>query len=129
MSGIVQRYLAYTETERDKRLPALDGARVLFVLFVGAYHIWQQSWLTPVIRISGHIISLDPLLRSGYLWVDAMLLLSGFLLYWPCTEAVEDGRPLPAIGAFYKRRLLRIVPSYYLCVLLMLFLVALPNGS
>ena len=35
MSGLVQRYLAYTETERDKRLPALDGARVLFVLFVG----------------------------------------------------------------------------------------------
>lgn len=129
MSGIVRRYLAYTETERDKRLPALDGARVLFVLFVGAYHIWQQSWLTPVIRLAGHTVSLDPLLRSGYLWVDAMLLLSGFLLYWPCSEAAEDGRPLPAIGAFYKRRLLRIVPSYYLCVLVMLFLVALPNGS
>ena len=129
MSSLKQRFEAYTETERDGRLPTLDGARALFVFFVAAFHIWQQSWLTPVITVWGQHVSLDPLLRSGYIWVDAMLLLSGFLLYWPYAEAAESGKPLPRVLPFYKRRLLRIVPSYYLCVWIMLIFVALPHGS
>jgi len=129
MSSLKDRYIAYTETERAGRLPALDGARALFVLVVAAFHIWQQSWLTPYLTLGNWSLSLDPLLRSGYMWVDAMLLLSGFLLYWPYAEAEENGRPLPSIGKFYLRRVLRIVPSYYLCVLIMLVFVALPKGS
>lgn len=129
MNRLTQNYQLYTQTERDGRLPALDGARALFVLFVGCYHIWQQSWLTPNISIFGYYTSLDPWLRSGYIWVDAMLLLSGFLLYLPHAEAAENGGKTPSIWQFYKKRLLRIVPSYYLCVLIMLIFVALPGGS
>ena len=129
MNRLTQKYQLYTQTERDGRLPALDGARALFVLFVGCYHIWQQSWLTPNISIFGYYTSLDPWLRSGYIWVDAMLLLSGFLLYLPHAEAAENGGKAPSIWQFYKKRLLRIVPSYYLCVLIMLIFVALPGGS
>lgn len=129
MKRLTQKYQLYTQTERDGRLPALDGARALFVLFVGCYHIWQQSWLTPNISIFGYCTSLDPWLRSGYIWVDAMLLLSGFLLYLPHAEAAENGGKAPSIWQFYKKRLLRIVPSYYLCVLIMLIFVALPGGS
>lgn len=129
MSSLKERYIAYTEPERAGRLPALDGARALFVLVVASFHIWQQSWLTPMITVGGWSQSLDPLLRSGYMWVDAMLLLSGFLLYLPYAEATENGKPLPGIGQFYKKRVLRIVPSYYLCVLIMLLFVALPKGS
>ena len=129
MSSLRDRYIAYTEQERAGRLPALDGARALFVLVVASFHIWQQSWLTPYLTIGNWSQSLDPLLRSGYMWVDAMLLLSGFLLYLPYAEAQENGKPSPAIGKFYLRRVLRIVPSYYLCVLIMLLFVALPKGS
>lgn len=129
MSSLKDRYLDYTATERDGRLPVLDGARALFVLFVAAFHIWQQSWLTPTVTVGGRYISLDPLLRSGYMWVDAMLMLSGFLLYLPYAASAEDGKPAPRILPFYKKRLLRIVPSYYLCVLIMLAFVALPKGS
>lgn len=129
MSSLKERYIAYTEHERAGRLPALDGARALFVLVVASFHIWQQSWLTPYLTIGSWSQSLDPLLRSGYMWVDAMLLLSGFLLYLPYAEAQENGKPSPAIGKFYLRRVLRIVPSYYLCVLIMLLFVALPKGS
>lgn len=125
----IQKYQNYTQTERDGRLPALDGARALFVFLVGCYHIWQQSWLTPSISIGGYYTSLDPWLRSGYIWVDAMLLLSGFLLYLPHAEAAENGAKAPGVWQFYKKRLLRIVPSYYLCILVMLIFVALPNGS
>ncbi|MBQ1945667.1 MAG: acyltransferase [Clostridia bacterium] len=129
MTTLKQRYINYTQTERDGRLPVLDGARTLFVLIVGAYHIWQQSWLTPVIPWFNGGVSLDFLMRSGYIWVDALLLLSGFLLYLPYAEANEDGKRLPRVLPFYRNRLLRIAPSYYLNVLIMLFFVALPRGS
>ena len=129
MSSFKDRYIDYTETERDGRLPVLDGARALFVLIVASFHIWQQSWLTPVLQGKTWSFSFDPLLRSGYMWVDAMLMLSGFLLYLPYAAAAEDGKPAPRILPFYKKRLLRIVPSYYLCVLVMLLFVALPKGS
>lgn len=124
-----ERYHAYTTTERDGRLPVLDGARALFVLVVACYHIWQQSWLTPVLTLGNWRQSLDPLLRSGYMWVDAMLMLSGFLLFLPYAASWEEGKPAPRILPFYKKRLLRIAPSYYLCVLVMLVFVALPQGS
>lgn len=129
MTELTKRYQDYTMTERDGRLPVLDGARALFVLIVGSYHIWQQSWLTPKIHFFGRAFSFDSILRSGYMWVDAMLLLSGFLLFLPFAEAQESGRKNPGVWSFYKKRLLRIVPSYYLCVLIMLLFVALPGGS
>ncbi len=129
MSSLRERYIDYTAAERGGRLPVLDGARALFVLVVAAFHIWQQSWLTPVVKLGGFRVSMDPLLRSGYMWVDAMLMLSGFLLYLPCAQAAEEGRPLPSVSGFYRKRLVRIVPSYYLCVLIVLVFVALPQGS
>ena len=128
MSSLKERYIAYTAAERAGRLPAMDGARALFVLAVSAFHIWQQSWLTPYWEMAGRYYSLDPLLRTGYMWVDAMLMLSGFLLFLPYAESAEQGRPAPGAWPFYRRRLLRIVPSYYLCVLIMLVFVALPKG-
>ena len=115
----IQPFLSYRMWPDAKHLDVLDGVRVLCILLVGWFHIWQQSWLAPQFEVLGEFISLDFLLRSGYIWVDGMLLLSGFLLYLPYTQA---GTRLPAIGAFYKRRLIRILPSYLLCVVPMFIL-------
>ncbi len=106
-----------------QRIPELDGWRVLLVFLVSWYHIWQQSWLTPHIGS----ISLDFLLRSGYMPVDGTVLLSGFLLFLPYAEAMAEHSPLPSARAFYRRRVMRIVPSYYAFTLIMLFAVALPQ--
>lgn len=108
----------------SRHLDVLDGFRALFVLLIGWYHIWQQGWLTPVLPIGTDRISLDFLLRSGYIWVDGLMLLSGFLLYLPYTG---KGTP-PSALTFYKRRLIRILPSYLLCIL-PLFILALVQGS
>lgn len=115
----------YQEAPDTQRIDVLDGIRVLCVLLVGWFHIWQQSWLAPSFSLFGQRCSLDYLLRSGYIWVDGLLLLSGFLLYLPYTQAA--GR-LPAILPFYKRRLIRILPSYLLCIL-PLFVLALCRGE
>ena len=114
-----QPFLSYRMGPDAKHLDVLDGVRVLCILLVGWFHIWQQGWLTPHFELLGETVSLDFLLRSGYLWVDGLLLLSGFLLYLPYTQA---GGKLPSIGAFYKRRLIRILPSYLLCVVPMFIL-------
>jgi peptidoglycan/LPS O-acetylase OafA/YrhL len=104
---------SFRQTPDARHIDVLDGIRVLIILIVGWFHIWQQGWYSPSFTIGSQYISLDFLLRSGYMWVDAMLLLSGFLLYLPYAQA---GGELPKAIPFYKRRLIRILPSYLLAV-------------
>ena len=108
--------------ERKSWIPELDGLRALMVFVVSAYHIWQQSWLTP----APFGYSLDPLLRSGYTWVDGTVLLSGFLLFLPYAKARRAGGPLPDTAGFYFRRARKILPGYYFILALVFFAVALP---
>lgn len=115
---------SFTQPADSRHLDVLDGFRALFVLLVGWYHIWQQGWLTPSFIINNTFISLDFLLRSGYIWVDGLMLLSGFLLFLPYTGKEKHVSAL----TFYKRRLIRILPSYLLCIL-PLFVTALVQGS
>lgn len=113
---------AYSPSPR--RIPELDGLRVLLVFIVSWYHFWQQSWLTPYVGS----YSLDFLVRAGYMPVDGTILLSGFLLFLPYARSMVLGEPAPDRRWFYRRRVMRIVPSFYFITLVMLFAVALPWG-
>ena len=118
--------------EPSVRAPALpppgyaaagDFLRVFCVFMIGWYHIWQQSWLTPVLRLGGVTLDFYPWVRAGYMFVDLMLLLSGFLLYLPWA----NGNP-PDTGDYLRRRARRILPGYWLCLAVMLaFAVADPG--
>ena len=108
--------------EKRQRIPELDGLRTLMIFIVSWYHIWQQSWLRPMIGS----YSLDYLVRSGYVWVDGTVLLSSFLLFLPYAEAMRRKLPAPDTRAFYYRRVRRILPGYYFILLATLFIVALP---
>ena len=92
-----------------------DLLRVICVGMIAWYHIWQQSWLSPQLRLGGLFVNLLPPVRAGYMFVDLMLMLSGFLLYLPWANGAE--RPA---REFYTRRALRILPSYWVCLLVML---------
>lgn len=109
-------------SERRQRIPELDGLRVLMIFIVSWYHIWQQSWLRPLIGS----YSLDYLVRSGYIWVDGTVLLSSFLLFLPYAKALREHLPAPDTRAFYYRRARRILPGYYFITLAVLFIVAVP---
>jgi len=126
---LIAAWQARSAAARSGRVPALDGLRAFFVFSVLAYHYWQRTWLTPTFTLFGQFISLDPFLRTGYLWVDGLLLLSGFLLYLPQARAKEAGRALPGFEGFYRRRLARVLPSYLLHVLLVFLLISLPGGG
>ncbi len=111
-----------------KHVGVLDGVRALCVFFVAWFHVWQQSWLTPSLPWFGKAVSLDFVVRSGYIFVDGLILLSGFLLFLPYARHKVEGDKLPSMRDFYVKRVMRIVPSYYFCVFLMLFFVAIPQG-
>lgn len=116
----IYRWLVDARNMPDTRyVDACDGIRALSILLIGWYHIWQQSWLAPNIELFGRRMSFDPLVRSGYLWVDMMILISGFCLYLPWARADADHAPCTAAD-FYARRLFRIHPSYLLSVLLVM---------
>lgn len=113
---------------REKPIGVLYGFRALMVLFVANYHIWQQSWLWQSVKIGGRDISFDFFTRSSYLFVDGMILLSGFLLFLPYARYQLGGPPPQSPGRFYLNRVKRILPSYLAAVLLALFCIALPRG-
>lgn len=100
-----------------------DFLRVASIALIAWFHIWQQSWLNPNPTIFGKTLDLYPLVSCGYMLVDLMLLLSGFLLML----GYLNGRNRRA-GDFYLARAQRIFPSYYLTVLIMFFAYALPLG-
>ncbi len=111
-----------------RHVDTCDGVRAIAVLMVGWFHIWQQSWLYPEVHLFGRDISLDPFVRSGYIWVDILILISGFCLYLPWARARREGAAHPRTLDFYVRRLIRIEPSYLLAVLIMLVL-AVAGGA
>ena len=112
--------------KKDGRIPELDGLRVLMIFIVSWFHIWQQSWLTPMIYVpsAGIYYSLDYLVRSGYVWVDGTVLLSAFLLYLPLAR--KGQKELPDVKDFYFRKAKRILPGYWFIILLFFFGMCLP---
>ncbi len=119
-TGCKNHFRSFSLPPSEKHIDVLNGFRAIFVLLVARYHFWLLSYLWTDVWLFGERIELDFLLQTGYIWVDGLMLLSGFLLYLPYTGKGKPASPL----IFYKRRLIRILPSYLLCVL-PLFILAL----
>ena len=108
---------------RPNYAAAGDILRVFCCFMVAWYHIWQQSWLGPVLKTDLFTLNMTPPVRAGYMFVDLMLLLSGFLLYLPYANKKECSP-----REFYIRRGLRILPSYWLCLIVMLIFAVCEFG-
>lgn len=61
---------------------------------------------------------LDAVLPDLAFGVTLFFALSGFLLYRPFAAAVVRGEPLPSIGRYLRNRALRILPAYWVILLL-----------
>ena len=104
---------ARTTPQQAGYIPALDGVRTIAVLLVMYFHFWQQNWLQPFLLRLGFVeIDTYPFASAGFLGVELLFVISGFLLYLPVAH--QDRLD---IRAFYRKRVIRIVPSYWLCVL------------
>lgn len=126
---LIQRWMDDARAKPSLRyVETCDGLRTAAVLIVAWFHIWQQSWLYPGFSVLGQEINLDPLVRSGYMWVDMMILISGFCLYLPWARMRYEGGMPGAPLDFYVRRLIRIHPSYLLTIAIM-FAVAMATNA
>lgn len=89
--------------------PAFEGLRAVAALLVLVVHTSFASGLT--LRSSA-----GAYLARGEVGVALFFLISGFLLYRPFALAASAGHRPPALGAFFVRRVLRIVPLFWVAL-------------
>jgi peptidoglycan/LPS O-acetylase OafA/YrhL len=92
-------------------LPELDALRALAITLVFAYH-------ADILFAAGHPASLPASLtfiRAGHSGVSLFFVLSAFLLSQPFLAAAEGGRRVD-LRHYYLRRARRILPLYWLAV-------------
>jgi len=108
-------------TDRKTPIAALDGVRAIACLSVIEYHvhylITSSFDLTPVMGQLGSSI-----LMAGWSGVTLFFVLSGFLLFIPYAKHLLFEQQRPSARAFYGRRALRILPGYYLALVLLIVL-------
>jgi peptidoglycan/LPS O-acetylase OafA/YrhL len=105
-----------------QEIRSLDGLRAVAALLVVSYHAIVFS--NADLSIAG--IDLYPAWNYGRTGVQLFFVLSGFLLFLPYARAMLLARPLPSARQFYRRRILRIVPAYWVC-LVILVAIGLPT--
>ena len=100
------------ETPNRPHLPLLDGVRGCAILLVLATHL--ASGTTAASGVDDVVLRA---LRAGWMGVDLFFVLSGFLI----TGILLDSRRDPHyFRVFFARRALRILPLYWLYLLLLL---------
>ena len=102
-------------------IPALDGLRGLAILMVVIYHA-AESFRPP----SGGLLSIATWdiatpLYSGWLGVNLFFVLSGFLITWHLLRRWTPAVSGAEISTYLTKRWLRIVPTYYVVLLVAAF--------
>ncbi len=105
---------------------AIEGMRGVAVLWVMAFHylVLRASFADdPFVAAVRSWAPLEAFLMNGYLGVDLFFVITGFLLTLPWFRHADAGLPAPDWRAFYFRRARRILPAYYVQLVLLFFLV------
>jgi peptidoglycan/LPS O-acetylase OafA/YrhL len=111
---------------KNAHLAGLDSVRGVAVLFVVLYHCWALSGgplVTLTIPETGFQLPLSHYLSGLGYGVDIFFVLSGFLLSIPWHKAYYECARPPHVGAYLKRRMLRIVPPYWFMLIILLTLL------
>ena len=94
---------------RPRHFPCFDGLRAFAAVSVVMIHASFVSGFTIHSGLGIYTARLE-------IGVSVFFLISGFLLYRPFAAAHLAGVPSPALRRFWVRRLLRIVPAYWLAL-------------
>ena len=104
---------------RNQRLPQLDGLRGVAILLVVVCHCVANAEHERLGYWLGHFLSG---LTVGWSGVDLFFVLSGFLIGGILLDARDSPR---YFRTFYARRVFRILPVYYLWILIYVVIVAI----
>ncbi|MFD2614069.1 acyltransferase family protein [Paenibacillus gansuensis] len=118
MAQLIQRILGM---DKSKHIPQLDGIRAIAVLMVFVYHAWGMSGSSKFIY-AGHDVTF--LISWGHAGVDLFYVLSGFLLFLPFVRSHDESKSMPNIKNYIIRRSLRIIPIYYVYIILTILLTS-----
>jgi peptidoglycan/LPS O-acetylase OafA/YrhL len=107
--------------KKQNNIQVLDGFRCIAILLVIGYHLQQRNPLF-VQRFTHPLI--DAFWTFGSSGVNLFFVLSGFLLFMPYARALMFQGKWPSIRQFYFRRALRILPAYYVALIIDVILFA-----
>jgi peptidoglycan/LPS O-acetylase OafA/YrhL len=102
-------------------IAVLDGVRALAIFIVITFHLYDQVKLYNVQWLSKYFLAI---IHEGFSGVTLFFVLSGFLLFLPYIKSLLFDQSWPSVRQFYLRRMLRIMPGYYLALFLMIILLA-----
>ena len=91
---------------RPRHFPCFDGLRAIAAVLVVLVHTGFDSGFTLRSSLGIYTARLE-------IGVSVFFLISGFLLYRPFAASHIAGGAPPAAGSFWARRLLRILPAYW----------------
>jgi peptidoglycan/LPS O-acetylase OafA/YrhL len=94
---------------RRDRLAGLDGLRALAAIAVLTYHVAEWSGFS----FAGPVTSALWELKGG---VAVFFVISGTVLYLPYARAIRDQEILPDWRKYARRRVVRIIPAYWLAL-------------
>lgn len=100
-------------------MEVVDGLRGLAVCLVVLFHVWQISWLDYTALLHSPVdLSFMP--GMGFVGVDLFFFLSAFCLTLPYARHWLEGGPAPTLGHHFGRRAAKILPSYWVALVLLL---------
>lgn len=116
----LRRFLSWLKplSNGPGEIRALDGVRALAALSIVVFHTFLLLRFE-YLPFSHAIDNAWYYLSTG---VQLFFVLSGFLLFLPYARAILTERPLPSAARFYQRRALRILPAYWVCLALVIWL-------
>jgi peptidoglycan/LPS O-acetylase OafA/YrhL len=109
------------EKPKQSTIAVLDGVRAFACFAVICYHVnhltvnhlWSSAQM-------GSILSNT--LQSGFSGVTLFFILSGFLLFMTYARSLLFDEAWPQMKRFYLRRIFRILPGYYVSLVLMVLI-------
>lgn len=100
------------------RLRGVDGIRAIAAFTILVWHVYIYGSPDGAPDFGAVSKYLAPQLQLG-VWV--FFCLSAFLLYRPFAAAVLDGRSFPDVRRYLRSRVLRILPAYWVILILVTF--------
>ena len=98
----------------------IEGLRAVAAWSIVVFHVWVFSSPADLRWNLGPVTPFISPLQSG---VTLFFVLSGFLLYRPIAAAIVDAGRRPSTAAYFRNRMLRILPAYWVVLVLVVFVL------